>query len=563
MDGVRDTADIDILLQQLEPLTGIPSVSLDSVVLMLSDRLRSLPRHDRRSRYGRVFIGSPADVIGMDFDAVFVPGLAEGSFPRQIVEDPLLLDEARAQVSSRLRTFSEAPERELLLAAVSACSGRFHASWSQMDLLSGRRRVPSLYPFELVRAAGRRYTEPRQLEIDARTAVETRAAWPAPLSSAEAIDAAEFDLAMLQPPAIRTSAKGAMAYVQKLPGPLYRSLKARYLRWERNEWNHRDGFGKIEHPPALASYSLKARPYSASALEDYSACPYRFYLRNIVRLKPVNRPAQLWRIDRAVRGDIYHRAAARFTQKMVALAGADHALEEQLTVLDGALAEVEKEFREETAPAIESVWQSDINRIRNDLRGLVRQRSLDTKWKPVAAEFGFGLTSSTLRDPASVPDVVRTTGGFQLLGSVDLIERREDGRVRIIDYKTGSFSRRNYYDDNGPLRVKGGVLLQPLLYGTAVGRLFGAAVYTGALYFATIKGRYETFPVFLTAQSEAEIETVLQHIEKAVTDGFLVAAPAEDACEFCDYRPVCGPYEEVRAKRKKRMEALKALRSLR
>jgi CRISPR/Cas system-associated exonuclease Cas4 (RecB family) len=563
-DGVRDTTDIDILLQQLEPLTGIPFISMDSVVLMLSDHLRTLPRHDRRSRYGRVFMGSPADVIGMDFDAVFVPGLAEGSFPRQIVEDPLLLDEARAQVSSLLRTFSEAPERELLLAAVSACSGRLYASWSQMDLLSGRRRVPSLYPFELVRAAGRRYTEPRQLEIDARAAVQTRAAWPAPLSSADAIDAAEFDLAMLQPPGTRTLAKGAMAYVQKLPGPLYRSLKARYLRWERNDWNHRDGFGKIEHPPTLASYSLKARPYSASALEDYSACPYRFYLRNIVRLKPVNRPAQLWRIDRTIRGDIYHRAAARFTQKMVTLASENHDLEEQLTILDRALADVEKEFREETAPAVESVWQSDMNRIRNDLRGLVRQRSLDTQWKPVAAEFGFGLTSSTQRDPASVPEAVKTTSGFQLAGSVDLIERREDGRLRIIDYKTRSFSRRDYYDDKGPLRVKGGEMLQPLLYGTAVGRLFGATVSTGSLYFATVKGRYETVPVFLTAESEEEIEAVLQQIEEAVSGGFLVAAPAEDACEFCDYRPVCGPYEEVRAKQhKKPLGALHALRSLR
>jgi hypothetical protein len=160
--------------QQLEPLTGIQSVSLDAVVLMLSDHLRTLPRHDRRSRYGRVFIGAPSDVIGMDFEAVFVPGLAEGSFPRQIIEDPLLLDEARVQVSSLLRTFSEAPERELLLAAVSACGGRLFASWSQMELQSGRRRVPSLYPFELVRAAGRRYTEPRQLEIDARGRSDTR-----------------------------------------------------------------------------------------------------------------------------------------------------------------------------------------------------------------------------------------------------------------------------------------------------------------------------------------------------------------------------------------------------
>ena len=560
---VRDTTDIDPLLQQLEPLTGIHSVTLDAVVLMLSDHLRTLPRHDRRSRYGRVFVGAPSDAIGMDFEAVFVPGLAEGSFPRPITEDPLLLDETRVQVSSALHTVSEEPERELLLAAVSACGNRLYASWSQMDLQSGRRRVPSLYPFELVRAAGRRYTEPRQLEIDARAGVQTRAAWPAPISSSEAIDGAEFDLAMLQPPRTRASAKGAMAYLQKLPGPLYRSLKARYLRWERDDWNHRDGFSKLEHPPTLASYSLSARPYSASALEDYSACPYRFYLRNVVRLRPMNRPAQLWQIDRSVRGDIYHRAAARFTQKMIARSDKKDALEDQLILLDSILAEVEEEFREETAPAVESVWQSDINRIRNDLRGLIRQRAMELQWTPIAAEFGFGMASSSQRDPGSVTDPIKTTSGFQLVGSVDLIEKHKDGRLRIVDYKTGGFSRRDYYDDKGPPRVKGGALLQPLLYGTAVNRIFDTPVHSGSLYFATVKGRYETVPVLLTVESEAEIEDVLHHIEGAISGGFLPAAPAEDACSFCDYRPVCGPYEELRAKRKKRLTDLNELRKLR
>ena len=32
----------------------------------------------------------------------------------------------------------------------------------------------------------------------------------------------------------------------------------------------------------------------------------------------------------------------------------------------------------------------------------------------------------------------------------------------------------------------------------------------------------------------------------ALSDGFLPAAPAEGDCEWCDYRRVCGPYEETR-----------------
>jgi ATP-dependent helicase/nuclease subunit B len=37
----------------------------------------------------------------------------------------------------------------------------------------------------------------------------------------------------------------------------------------------------------------------------------------------------------------------------------------------------------------------------------------------------------------------------------------------------------------------------------------------------------------------------------ALEAGFLPAAPVHRGCEWCDYRPVCGPYEEVRTAKKK------------
>ena len=40
---------------------------------------------------------------GLAFDAVFVPGLAEKMFPTKIVEEPILLDVVRAQISAILR----------------------------------------------------------------------------------------------------------------------------------------------------------------------------------------------------------------------------------------------------------------------------------------------------------------------------------------------------------------------------------------------------------------------------------------------------------------------------
>jgi hypothetical protein len=53
-------------------------------------------------------------------------------------------------------------------------------------------------------------------------------------------------------------------------------------------------------------------------------------------------------------------------------------------------------------------------------------------------------------------------------------------------------------------------------------------------------------------------------IDQFIVDGFLPAAPRADACAYCDYRPVCGPYEEWRVRRKgaNRLAPLEALREM-
>ena len=54
----------------------------------------------------------------------------------------------------------------------------------------------------------------------------------------------------------------------------------------------------------------------------------------------------------------------------------------------------------------------------------------------------------------------------------------------------------------------------------------------------------------------------LSIIDESLHQGFLPAAPRAKACDNCDYRVVCGPYEEERSARKSKPE-LKLLRELR
>ena len=80
-------------LADLRPMSEIGPVSLDEARGVIADRLLMLDREPPRSRYGRVFVGSPQQARGRTFKVVFVPGLAERMFPQKPHEDPMLLDE--------------------------------------------------------------------------------------------------------------------------------------------------------------------------------------------------------------------------------------------------------------------------------------------------------------------------------------------------------------------------------------------------------------------------------------------------------------------------------------
>ena len=59
----------------------------------------------------------------------------------------------------------------------------------------------------------------------------------------------------------------------------------------------------------------------------------------------------------------------------------------------------------------------------------------------------------------------------------------------------------------------------------------------------------------------------LAEVDGAIADGFLPPVPQKDACDICDYRMVCGPYEELRLARYKdrrdeRLEPLTEIRGM-
>jgi ATP-dependent helicase/nuclease subunit B len=548
---LREAGRVVDALDELEPMAEIGPVGFREVLQVLGPRLNSMRVQPRESRYGRVWIGAIEEARGLSFRRVFVPGVNEGLFPRPPAEDPLLLETERQSLGIELR----AEDTELLRIAAACASERLAISFSRLDLLTGRERVPSFYAFAAHRAAGGGDLDVREFEARARSATSTRIGWPAPPDPRDAIDDAEFDLATLAP-----RERGSGQYLKKLPGRAVESLRARWARWHRS-WKAADGLIVEEiGSDALSSYRLSARAWSPSVLQQYARCPYRFALRGIVGLRPAEWPAAIERLDPAARGEIYHAVQFELLRDLAELGllpVEEVNLAAALERLDLAVTKVTDLAEQNLAPAIPQIWRSEVQALRADLRGWLQQKAArETDWTPQFFELSFGLPETAGHDEHSRKDPVEVAGEYLLKGSIDLVERHRSGVLRVVDHKTGRMP------EPKPEMVGAGEILQPALYALAAEKMLDGAVSFGRLYYSTLAQNYTPVDVPLNGWTRRRAEEVLHTIDGAIRDGFLPAAPRKEGCKHCEYLPVCGPYEEERVRDKSQVE-LKGLKELR
>jgi RecB family exonuclease len=552
-------------LSELAPMAAVGPVELREVQLVLERRLLETITPSEHRSYGHVFVASTDEVRGLQFDVVFVPGLAEKIFPQKLADDPLLPDASRFRTKLRLRTSRDraAAERLALRLALGAARERVVVSYPRLDLDQSRPRTASFYALEVVRAAEGALLGFDALAIRANRSSDARIGWPAPGNPHDAIDDAEHDLAVLAGAVHgeQADATGAARYLLSENAYLARALRSRWYRWSR-AWTAADGL--VDAAPraraALAAHSLASRSFSATALQNYAACPYRFFLQAVHRLAPREEPASVERMDPMQRGSLIHEVQFALLNQLrdqLLLPVTPQNLDSARELLDRTISEVAARYADELYPAIERVWLDSIADVRTDLREWLHRMSEDAQWRPTHFELSFALKQRRAHDPNSTPEPVALSCGIGLRGSIDLVETSDSGTLRATDHKTGKVRARE------GVVIDGGKILQPVLYALALERVMPhARVESGRLYYCTHAGEFETVTIPLDESAREGAKLVADTINAAITEGFLPAAPDDGACAYCDYRSVCGPHEELRTSRK-RPERLVPLATLR
>jgi len=175
-------------------------------------------------------------------------------------------------------------------------------------------------------------------------------------------------------------------------------------------------FEPIPPPAPCPPVEMRPRKLSVTQISTWMADPYAIYAREILRLRRLD-PLDA-EIGPADRGNLVHLVLDRFLSRYRT------ALPENAKTLLAAFAEDMLLQASAARPSVWAYWRPRLGRIAEWFIGEERRRRLSAR--PLATEIKGQMT---LAGPE---------GAFLLTAKADRIDLLADGRLAIIDYKTGS-----------------------------------------------------------------------------------------------------------------------------
>jgi ATP-dependent helicase/nuclease subunit B len=440
----------------------------------------------------------------------FVVGLDAGRVAALGGADPILTDAVRRDVlrlpTSRERATLRRYELAELLAGL---HGSVTLSFSAWDATEGRAVPPAM---EMLQALRLSRGNPDLSYSDLHDALGPLAG-AVPQSSGR-LDAGDVWLSAL------ATASGVLHSATHLVAAAYPHLQRGQLaRRAREEPRFNAYQGKLRRTASLK------RTFSATQLEALGTCPRRYLYRYVLRVEPpelIEFDPERW-LDPMERGSLLHQTYEQ-TLRRARARGVDYAARAFWEIAAQALRESIAHTRDRLPPPGEEVLQREVRELADDLRRFVRMIRRDRPdWIELEYRFGEG----------DRPLVVETVlGPMRLRGAIDRIDQLEDGRLQVIDYKTG---RKYGYWPSRPFQ--GGRRIQHVVYSMAAARLLGREVARMEYHFPTLRGENQSagyWPRQLGPPEEALAR--LQRI--AGGDVFATTDDARD-CRYCDFAAVC------------------------
>lgn len=557
-DEIEAYRAVEAALDALSPLDELRGQANEPVFRRALERELETPAA-RVGRFGEgVFIGRVADAMGTDFDVVFLLGMTEGLMPPRSRDDPLLPDRERSTGGEEmpLRAGGRAEQRREYLAALAAGRqsvlvhprsdlrgqrGKLPAPWlletasrlegrslfsADLDSLSERSWLTTVPSFESALARGGAYSGDGRLpvaseqEYNLRSLLDWRASGATMAEHYLATEHREFR-AGLQAGLARQSS-------------------------ELTAWDGRVGASE-ELAPSID------RPVSATALQNYAACPFRYFLGHVLRIAETEKPEDTLVLSPLERGNLIHSALETFVRETPTRTAPDEPWSDaERTRLSEIAEELCSAAEEAGVTGRPLLWRLERGRILRDLDGFLdHDEALRREHGvvPAAVELSFGLPGD------DQPALIVPLDGDRVVafrGRVDRVDRATDGsRLLVLDYKSGSDER---YRQLAKDPMRRGQLLQLPVYALAARERYDDVPAAAFYWFISERADYRVSGYDIEQPVMGEFRDALSVIVGGIGDGLFPARPGGPRnanCMFCPFDRVC-PRDRNRAFQRKR-----------
>lgn len=498
----------------------------------------------------------PAQAEGLRIPVVFLAGLVEGVFPASQRDDWIMSDRRRRALAPNLPLVTwerhQAVQRLQFLRAVRAATTSLWLSRSSSGA-DGSAWLPSAYWEEAISCFGGQVpmvqvslTEVATASIGRVLCREELLASMVQVAWVPGADAAELPaLLALHHSGLPAAAAEAWPDLAARIAAEEGRLSHRYSAWD----------GRLADVATVAKLASRYGPaslFSASELEVYAACPFRFFGERFLRLKGAEEyEADLSPLEQ---GEGLHRILARFCREW----GARPLTDAAAGLLDAIVDQVVAESSDRLAPALRAArrrqWQQ---RGRAWLGAeLVAQERTGGAFRPKYLEWSFGRAPLEGQDPASTDRPLTVASGgreYRFAGVIDRIDVNHAGDLVVYDYKVGASPAAADILDR---RVR----LQVPLYLLAVARLapegarrpVGGAYYSlrdlkrsGGIWRASVR-ELPGLSRGRALMDDAGFDATLQQLEEHVVDlienlrqGDLSVNPRVQCPSYCVMRFAC------------------------
>ena len=273
--------------------------------------------------------------------------------------------------------------------------------------------------------------------------------------------------------------------------------------------------------------------WSASQINDYGSCPFRFFAKHALRLDSPSEPGEGFTSNRL--GMAYHEILEhlyiRLESKEILVS--TESPEAVAPVVEEVVEEILQKLLDDGTIRKNALWDFEKSEIKRRVARLLHKESEwneETPAKPVHFERKFGIGGTE-------PLVIETEDGqVRLRGQIDRIDERDDGLV-VIDYKT----------KRTPIRhsdALDGRDLQLPIYAMAASRVIEKGKTVASAYYLHIHSRKKGSEL---PHKDISVESLIEHAENCIRDyvararnGQFPIKPNDNRCYTgCEFDVMC------------------------